>query len=137
MIDSRTFFFCLLRLQQNHRRTERIESATTPLTTPAMIGTTGLFEDDCPTGIGEDVVEAKAPAIYVVWVDVGVTTVEVTDDTEEGGGVTVAVAVVSAEFDADVLDGAPFEDTELDGGGVLASGHHGIAHGSTEQQPLK
>jgi hypothetical protein len=89
MIDSRTFFFCFLLLQQNHRRTERIEIATTPPTVPAMIGTAGLFDD----GVVEDVTEANSPALKTVCVAVGVTTVKM-EVNVEGSGETVTVAVL-------------------------------------------
>jgi hypothetical protein len=113
MIDWRLVFFCWRRLQQNQRRTERIERATTPLTDPAMIGTTGLLEEDFPTGFGEDVAEVDELATKVVCVEVGVTTVEMTEEIDDGTGDTVTVAiVVGTEFEDGKVDDAPFGDTE-------------------------
>jgi hypothetical protein len=68
-----------------------MEIATTPLTAPAMIGTAGLFDDGCADGVGEDVAEAKDPALKMVCVAVGVTTVEM-EVNVEGRGETVTVA---------------------------------------------
>jgi hypothetical protein len=47
-------------LQQNQRRTERIESATTPLTTPTMIGVAEVIEEECGVRVGEVVAEAAS-----------------------------------------------------------------------------
>ena len=85
VVDCPTFLFCLLRLQQNHSITERIESATTPPTTPAIIGTAGLFEDERPTGVGEEVAET----------------------------VTVAMTPTESGVGVGVLDDGKFSDVEL------------------------
>jgi len=85
VVDCPTFLFCLLRLQQNHSITERIESATTPPTTPAIIGTAGLFEDERSTGVGEEVAET----------------------------VTVAMTPTESGVGVGVLDDGKFSDAEL------------------------
>ncbi len=62
IMDFRACFFCCLRLQQNHIRTESIDTATTPLTVPAMIGVARFFDDGCGDGVGEGVAVAKFAA---------------------------------------------------------------------------
>lgn len=144
MIESRAFvcFFCfLLRWQQNHSRTDRIEIATTPLTTPAIIGTAELLDDDCGEESGDEV--ADAPSLKIVCVDVGVTTVEVMKDTDVGRGDTVAVVVVvSAEsgraeaacVGLGVAGGMMIELDEVE----PVSGHAGVSQeNELIQQPTK
>ena len=115
VVDCPTFFFCLFRMQQNHSITDRIESATTPPTTPAIIGAAGLFEDERPTGVREEVAETVTVAMTL------------TESSVESG---VEVDVL------DVLDDRKFSDAELSWlGDAPASGQAGKLQGSTEQQP--
>ena len=134
LMISWTSLLCCLLLMQNHSRTERIESATTPLTVPAMIGTAELLDDGCADGIGEAVPVAKLAATNVV-------DVETVGASEDGDNVADGAVTVWAELA--VFDGVEAEDVVGDTafaegfGGASESGHHERSQASTEQQPFQ
>ena len=136
LMISRTSLFCCLLLQQNHSRTERIESATTPLTVPAMIGPVELLDDGCADGVGEGVGVAKLAAMTVVDVE----SVDTAEDVDNVAAVTVTDGAELAVFEAiegeDVGDDA-FADVVFGFGGASGSGHHEESQASTEQQPFQ